>query len=265
MVLSEILGLKEARKKPLYIFFAAILYSIIGIACAVALFPDNVGLITIAFISVLLLPILNNLLRYKSTTILRHINLKAIIFEQRDIFTIYTCFFLGIFLIFLVVTTVLPIGMDMNLFSAQLQFYGQPTKIIGDWMPFFVEISQHNIKIVLLTFVLSLMYGAGSVIILTWNASVWGSVLGFVLKQGFETSNPWAFIVANIGIIMPFLLLESIAYVSAAIAGGVLSKTVIQEKLFSKRFKFLLTNSLLIVTIAIVLVFIGAWIEALLI
>lgn len=265
MVLSEILGLSQARKKPIYIMIAAVIYSLIGIACAFVLFPENVGIISIAFISVLLLPILNNLLRYKSTTILRHINIRAIFSEQKDIFLIYTCFFLGIFLVFLVVNALLPSGMDLSLFQSQLQFYGAPNEIVGDKLPFFLEISQHNIKIIILTFVLSLMYGAGSVIILSWNASVWGSVLGFVLKQGFETSSPWAYIASTIGTIMPFLLLESIAYVSAAIAGGVLSKTMIQEKLFSKRFRFLLTHSLFIVTVSIVIVMIAAWIEVLLI
>ena len=160
----------------------------------------------------------------------------------------------------------LPSQTTSILFDSQLKFYGTPAEIVGDKMPFFLYITQHNIKIILLTFLLSLVYGAGSVIILTWNASVWGTVMGFIMRQGLEISeNPFMFLVVTFGTILPFLLLESVAYISAAIAGGVIAKTTIQEKFFSKRFKFLLTDSLFLLTAAIIIVLIAGFIELLLI
>ena len=54
---------------------------------------------------------------------------------------------------------------------------------------------------------------------------------------------------------------EAIAYISAAIAGGVVSKAVIREKLFSKKFHHIITDALILLGIGFVLVIIAGYLE----
>ena len=51
------------------------------------------------------------------------------------------------------------------------------------------------------------------------------------------------------------------SYFAAAIVGGILSKAMIREKLFSKRFHHVLTDSLIVMVLAAVLIFVAAYIE----
>ncbi|MBW2970647.1 stage II sporulation protein M, partial [Candidatus Woesearchaeota archaeon] len=126
---------------------------------------------------------------------------------------------------------------------------------------------RNNIIVFLACFLLSVFYGAGSIIFLTWNASVWGAFFGFTAKLSSvgAHSSP-SIILVNffrvIGPIMPHMVLEALSYISAAIAGGVLSKAVLREKPFSKMFNHVLTDSLILLGLGIIAVFIAAVIEA---
>ncbi len=64
--------------------------------------------------------------------------------------------------------------------------------------------------------------------------------------------------------ILPILshtITEALAYVSAAIVGGVVSKAVLREKLFSKKFHHIITDALMLLAIGIVLVIIVGLLE----
>ena len=55
---------------------------------------------------------------------------------------------------------------------------------------------------------------------------------------------------------------EMTGYILAAIAGGILSKAIIKEKLFSRNFSKVLVNALVLAGLATALLFISAVIEA---
>jgi branched-subunit amino acid transport protein len=61
--------------------------------------------------------------------------------------------------------------------------------------------------------------------------------------------------------ILPHMITEALAYISAAIVGGVVSKAVLREKLFSKKFNHIITDALIFLTIGLILVVIAGIIE----
>ena len=115
----------------------------------------------------------------------------------------------------------------------------------------------------LVCLILSFFYGAGSIIFLIWNASVWGVVFGFVAREAAMTQsgNPLYFFGLTILPVLPHLITEALSYLSASIVGGVVSKAVLREDLFSEKFHHIITDALLLLAFGIVIVFLAAVLE----
>lgn len=62
-------------------------------------------------------------------------------------------------------------------------------------------------------------------------------------------------------IVLPHAFLEILAYILAAISGGVISKDVLLEKFESKRFKEVFVYNAMLFVIAIIVLIMGAWVE----
>jgi uncharacterized membrane protein SpoIIM required for sporulation len=118
-----------------------------------------------------------------------------------------------------------------------------------------VNIFANNIYVLIFTLVFSLIFGAGAIFILAWNASVISAAIGI-----FSKSN-----LAN----LPFGLFrymihgipEIAAYFIGAIAGGIVSIAVIKHDVHSEKFWVILQDSLNLVIIAVIILFFAALIE----
>jgi uncharacterized membrane protein SpoIIM required for sporulation len=110
----------------------------------------------------------------------------------------------------------------------------------------------------------SFIYGSGAVFIITWNASVWGTVFAVVAKQSAIVSgqNPFLYFALTLLAVFPHMVLEASAYFIAAISGGIVSKSVLREKLFSKRFTQIIEDGLMMFVIAVVILVAAVYIEA---
>ncbi len=262
MVLEQYFKTKWIEQKPTYAFLLGIIYSIVGIISARLIFGSNPGLMSVAFISILLIPSLNNLLQQEENDEIRQkkFSLRQLVKDHTDIFEIYLFLFLGIFVVFLVLPFFLPLGTTLGLFAPQLKLAGITGSAYDASL--FISILRNNLLVFIVCAVLSLAYGAGAVLFLTWNASVWGAVIGFQIKESLSlSSEPASAFFGMLLPIMPHLITEAAAYLSAAIAGGIISKAAIREKLFSKKFNHVLTDGLLILFLGFILVFIAALFE----
>jgi uncharacterized membrane protein SpoIIM required for sporulation len=264
MVLEQIFKTKWLEKKPRHAFGLGILYSIIGIISAMIIFPKSAAIMSVAFTSILLVSSLNQLLQTEENVEIREkkFNIKQLFKDHKDIFEIYIFLFLGIFLTFTLAALLLSFNATESLFSNQLAVAGLTGHAINSSNQF-ISILTNNLIVLLACFVLSLVYGAGSILFITWNASVWGIIFGYIAKtSAFVTGiNP---VVAFGQIFLPAIphfLAESVAYFCAAIIGGVVSKAVIREKLFSKKFHHIITDALIFGGIAIILIILAAILE----
>jgi uncharacterized membrane protein SpoIIM required for sporulation len=107
-----------------------------------------------------------------------------------------------------------------------------------------------------LSFILSFLIGSGALIILAWNASILALYLSSFLRKGLMTE----FVVRSISLI-PHAPIEIAAYFFAGIAGGVLSVGLIREKIFSKEFFLVFRDSLILMGLAVLAIFIGGFVE----
>ena len=138
--------------------------------------------------------------------------------------------FLGMLIGFTFWNVVLPVSKSSELFSVQLTELGaikntftahavvtSPVALV------FEKIFLHNFGVLALIVLFSVIYGAGAVLVLTWNASVIATFLVQNAKQYIATGGLAAGISAGFLGILPHGTFELLAYLIAAIAGGVVS------------------------------------------
>ncbi len=262
MVFEQLFKLKWIERKE-HAFFLGFIYSLIGLISAKLIFPSSIGLMSVAFTSLLLIPSLNLLLRLEENVEIREkkLSLKLLIRDHKDIFKVYTFMFLGIFLAYNLTSFLFPELTIQKLFAPQLKSAGIYGFAFTDSQ--LLELLLNNMLVFIVCFILSLVYGAGSLLFLTWNASVWGVAFGFFAKQSISTSgvNPILQFGASFFPFLPHMVTEAVAYISAAIVGGIVSKAVLREKLFSKKFHHIITDALIFLIIGFILVIIAGLIE----
>jgi stage II sporulation protein M len=278
MVFEQLFVSKWLEKKLYLSFLLGFVYAELGIISAILIFPEDPSLISIGFISLLILPSLNYLLSLETKEDMREkrFSLKAIFRDHWDIFVVYAFIFLGILLAFGILAVILPQGTTETLFGTQLDIYfanaGRATGPMTDWgtniagaaynqSSLFWSILTNNLKVILVCFIFSLAYGAGSVLFLTWNASVWGTIFGFVARTTATVGGN----LASFGHIMisvfPHMIAEASSYFLAVFAGGIISKAVIKERMDSKRFYHVLLDGIVIFGLALVILLLAAWLE----
>lgn len=263
MVFEQLFKERWLEKKPVHAFVLGVLYSIIGLVSARLVFGGDVGLMSVAFTSILLIPSLNQLLQHEENVEIREkkLSLPLLLRDHKDVFQIYIFLFFGIFITYSMAAMILSPAETERFFAPHLvatNLYG--SAIAGDA---FRSIFINNMLVLMVCFVLSLVYGAGSILFITWNASVWGIFFGYVAKISSLTLNnePLAYFVLTLLPVLPHMLTEATSYFSASIVGGVVSKAMLRESLGSKKFRHVLTDALILLAIGILLVVAAALLE----
>ncbi|MCX6815366.1 MAG: stage II sporulation protein M [Candidatus Aenigmarchaeota archaeon] len=266
MVLESMINPKNAEDKPWHVFVIAFIYTIIAILFAYILFPDQSSLLTVALITMLFIPFFQKLfvIEEKKEDRAAHGRLAGSLWQRHNqLIFVFSAFFLGVIVAMSFVFMFFP---NENLFSLQSNtlhgFSGAATQG-GDFSRYFLN----NTQVMIMIFILSLTFGAGSIFILTWNASVIAVYVGLFAKsfatQGFGLHTAYLFgVPVGLGSIALHGIPEILAYFVAGVGGGILSVGIIREKLGSKNFSIIAKDSIKLLVAAEVLVAIAAFIEA---
>lgn len=264
MVLEKIIKLDWVSQKPRFAFLLGLVYSLVGIISAKIIFPKSTGMMSVAFTSILLIPTLSSLLQAEENKEIREkkFSIMALLKDNKDTFVVYLFIFLGVFASFTFVSLVLPASLAQNVLEPQLSVAGLAGSAFN--VQAFETILMNNLLVLIVCLTLSLAYGAGSILFISWNAAVWGSIFGFIARQSAMATgkNPFLYFGITILPALPHIITEAASYFTAAIGGGVVSNAVSREKLFSKKFYHVLTDALLIVLLGFILVVIAAAVES---
>ncbi|MBI2549179.1 stage II sporulation protein M [Candidatus Woesearchaeota archaeon] len=267
MVFEQLYSAEWLEKKATFAFIMGFSYAVLGIFSAMLLFPQDPGLVAVAFTSLLLLPSLNKLLAIEENVESREqtFNFWLLFRDHRDIVRVYLFLFIGILLAFSFFAIMLPTLAASNLFQEQTRILGISTgnAFVNADFGTFTDILLNNLRVLLFCLIASLVYGAGSIFIITWNASVWGTIFGIVAKDSalIIGQNPFVYFALTILAVFPHMIAEALAYFLGAIAGGVVSKATIRETFGSSHFNHILLDALIIFGLALIVVAIGAYIE----
>jgi len=268
---EQIYSAKWILEKPRYGFLLGFVFSIFGIFSAKLIFGSNPGLMSVAFTSMLLMPILNRLMGIVESKEIREnkFSIKLLFKDHAELFKIYIYIFLGIMTTYAFFTLVWTSAFSIKIFEPQLNVAGLTGhaianligRAVGNYA--FGAILVNNLKVLIVCFLLSFFFGAGSILFIAWNASVWGAVFGFVAHQSAIAShgNPFTSFFTLMVPVFPHMITEAVSYFSAAIVGGVVSKAVVQEEWMSKKFKHVLSDSLMFLALGFILVVLAAYLE----
>jgi len=190
--------------------------------------------------------------------------------DDLEIVRIYVFLFLGILLTYSLGTILLP-GLQTNeLFREQLEirlgegFAGHAVAGGLFTSGLFYELLSNNFLVLIACFILALLTGDGAIFLITWNASVWGTIFGFTAKTAAEFSgqSPIAVFGLVMLVVFPHMMLEAISYFLAAISGSVISKDVLLEEFASERFMEVFGFNLYLLVFSLVFLVAGALVEA---
>ena len=164
-------------------------------------------------------------------------------------------FFIGITLAFSLWSFALPQDFFQVQNSKIDQIQGSFTEgnyIRGDFGSFAMVV-QNNLQVMLFAFVFSLIFGAGAIFIITWNASI----LGIAITRGSSFVHE----IPLVGMrYLPHGIPEILAYLCAGLAGGILSAAIIRKH-DNRILKLIAFDAAKILFLAIVLIVIAGGIE----
>lgn len=178
------------------------------------------------------------------------------------VFGMYLLLFLGSFLAFLLVYLSFSENIIYSIFDAQINSIGAQLSF-NSFFDGVLSIFFNNSKILLLCIVFSLIYGSGALLILLWNASVLAVVIGDFIREHAIGSNALMGSLQAVFLFGFHGVFEILAYFIGAFAGGIISVAIIRHHWSSKKFKFILKDATVLATLSVVLLFIGAVVEML--
>lgn len=185
---------------------------------------------------------------------------KRIISVHKTLIELFGFVFLGAIIAYTFWFSVLPQQQSYGLFLQQLQEIKTLKAVITAQIfspEKFELLALHNFQVLGLMFLFSLLYGIGALYLLLWNASIIGVILGQrLIEQGILG------VIAGFLGLIPHGIFEITAYLVAALAGGVLSVSIMRSSNKKPFFKYLLEDIALLTLLSIVLLVIGAVVEA---
>ncbi len=258
-MLEDLYSLELLRKNTIFAFLLGISYSIIGMGGALFLFPDDPALVAVALTAMFMFPLLRKLSEQEETAS----SFKQLFRQNKDAYKIYLLLFLGSFIAFAVFAMILPTLAANFLFKNQLSTYFGNITGRAFSPGFFFSIFNNNLKVLIFSFIMSLLIGGGAIFIIIWNASLWGTIFGVLAKTAAAKTgqNPIAVFGLIFLIVLVHMILEVSGYILASNAGSILSVATIKKKFLSAQFKTRLQYCIYLLLIAVVVLITAGIVE----
>ena len=268
----------KAERRPWELFFVGIFYASLSILLVEWIFAQDAvlskysGVLVVTFTVMFSMPFIYYTLRFEESKVNANRGTIALLQEHKKAIKVFMWLFLGFVVAFSFWYIVLS---STQSFKAQIETYclinrpasfndcvkqygvksfSTSTANVTAKERFFL-IFANNIYVLIFTLVFSLIFGAGVIFILAWNASVIAAAIGIFTKSQL-THLP-----LGLARYMIHGIPEIGSYFIVALAGGLISVAVIRHETGTEKFWEVLQDSLNLIIIAIVVLFLAALIE----
>ncbi len=270
-----IINPKESEKGPWKMLFVGLVYASLSLLLVHWFFSSDPelskasGMIVIAFCIMFTLPYMYYLIRQEEKEDELVEGFFSVWNMHKDAIYALMWLFLGFIIAFSFWNIVLQ---DSNLLNFQIGTYCQinsPGNVEGCVSQYtsggitggaskemrFLSILENNVYVMIFTLIFSLIFGAGAIFILIWNASVIAAAIGIFTNYSLGE------IPIGIGRYMIHGFPEITAYFVTALAGGIFGVGVIRHGVKNKKFVRVLENAFVLLFIAVVILILAAVIE----
>jgi uncharacterized membrane protein SpoIIM required for sporulation len=277
-MLESMINPKRAEKGPWKMFFIGILYGSLSLLLVHFMFKGDAilskysGLLVVLFCVMFSIPFMYFIIRQEEKEDEEIHGIWGVWKTHSDAIYAFLFLFLGFIIAFSVWNVILQ---DSSLLNAQIETYcsiNSPgtvsdcvskysftSKVISSKVSAntsrFLSILGNNFGVLILTLIFSLIFGAGAIFVLAWNASVISAAIGIFTKYSL-TDIP-------LGLLRYMIhgFPEIAAYFTAALAGGMFGVGVIRNGVGNSKFVKVLANVGILLGISIVILIIAAVIE----
>lgn len=277
-MLESIINPQRLEKGPWKMLFVGIIYGSLSLLLVRWFFGSDVvlsqysGMIVVLFSVMFSLPFMYFIIKQEEEEDEHVFGFLSVWKIHKDAVFSFMWLFLGLIIAFSFWYIVLQ---DPNLFNAQIETYcrinspgnlegcvsnyylgqvGESTGAVTKQLRF-LSIIENNIYVMIFTLILSLIFGAGAIFVLAWNASVIAAAIGIFTQ--YKVSE----IPLGIARYMIHGFPEIAAYFITALAGGIFGVGVIRNGVRSKRFLHVVENVVILLFIAILILIFAAVIE----
>jgi uncharacterized membrane protein SpoIIM required for sporulation len=273
MVLESLITPFKAEKKPWELFFYGILCTVVSLLLSFLVFSKHNGLVIMFLIVISCTPLMYRTLKWEEQKDISYKKQTRVLQEHAKVVLYLTYLFLGMVVAFTLMYVFLPLNMVMRVFDVQtnIMFFSGTLTGSTTQFTFFKSIFFNNIRVMIFSFLLALIYGAGAVFIFTWNASIISVAIGNLIRykiNGLAVSAGLIklgnyFHIFSIGFLryLTHGVLEMVAYFIGGLAGGIISVAVIKRDLASEKFNQIVQDSSILFVISLIVLAAAALIE----
>lgn len=270
---------KKAERKPWEMFFVGLFYASISLLIVNWVFAKDtvlsqyLGILIVTFTVMFSMPFIYYTIRLEEKKILPGKRMWALLKEHEKALMAFMWLFLGFVVAFSFWYIVLS---STESFQAQIETFcviNRPANFdqcVSEYS--FTESSNaptgyatssgrlfliftNNIYVLIFTLIFSLLFGAGVIFILAWNASVIAAAIGIFAKSELVG------LPLGLARYMIHGIPEIASYFIVALAGGMVSVAVIRHEVGTEKFWEVLEDSLHLIIISVIVLFISALIE----
>ena len=275
MVLESLENPLDAEKHPRHMFWLGILYTSIAIIISLWVFSEQASIVMIFLTVLAVAPLMYKTIKYEEQKDMDDYNEKLLLREHSNALAFFMYFFFGATISFAFWYAFLPADTIQILFSTQtatiLEINGQATGFSAQIFEVFSKIFLNNIRVLVFCLLFAFMYGVGAIFVLTWNASVIGTAIGYFIRMNLaEISSVFGaesffhyFKTFSLSILRYAIhgVPEILAYFIGGLAGGIISVAVIKHDFRTKNFEKILLDSSDLIILSVVLLFLAALLE----
>mgnify|MGYP006292538337 CR=1 FL=1 len=258
MVLESLINPAKAEKPPARLTLFGLLYASLGILLGLWVFRTYASMIFVFLAAMAAVPLMYNTIKYEEKKDLQDLSEKRLLKEHGKALSSFMYLFLGMTLACVLWYTILPSGTVSTLFESQTStinaINGSITGLFtADQFQVFTKIFLNNVKVMIFCALFSLLYGAGAIFILSWNASVIGAAIGNFIRGNIASYAHLVgldkvaqyFSIISVGLLKYVIhgVPEILAYFTAGLAGGIISIAVIRHDFGTKKFEHIILDS----------------------
>ena len=277
-MLEMLINPKKAERHPWELFFIGLFYASLSILLVNWIFAQDAvlsrysGILVVTFTVMFSIPFMYYTIKLEEEKVTEKKSSFSLLKEHRH--AIYA--FMWLFVGFVVALSFWYVMLSSTQsFTAQIETYclinrpanfetcvkqygvgasTLPTTFLSNKERLFL-IFTNNVYVFIFTLLFSLIFGAGVIFILAWNASVIAAAVGIFSNQKLIT--------LPLGLLRYFIhgLPEIASYFMVALAGGMVSVAVIKHETGTSRFWEILHDSLNLIILAVIVLFLAALVE----
>ena len=285
MVVESLSSPKRAESKPWDLFLLGGMYAAMGVFLSLWVFHEQATIVMVLLTVMACVPLMYNTLRREEEKDLVIEKERTLLKEHGKVLIAFMFLFLGFVAAFSLTYIFLPTDTVENLFNSQestiQQINSKVTEnevmkdnaVSGNAYSegLLLRIFGNNIKVMLFCVFFSFFYGAGAIFILTWNATVISAAIGNFFRTHISSYAAHAglaqvggyFHIYALSLLRYFVhgIPEILAYFIGGMAGGLISVAVVKHDFGTKNFVKVMKDSLNLILLGVLVLFIAAIIE----